>query len=125
MLFFFSFQASLPCFPCALAFIIEQDLFSINVIDSGRSLVIFQRFLWNDMSKNGFSTSIETGKYHYIVIRLATRCSHGWSETDRATKTDESQLPLKGHCHKHNFKNSTAQKHVYTTGNILTVVKFS
>lgn len=94
MLFFFSFQASLPCFPCALAFIIEQDLFSINVIDSGRSLVIFQRFLWNDMSKNGFSTSIETGKYHYIVIRLATRCSHGWSETDRATKTDESQLPL-------------------------------
>ena len=66
MLFFFSFQASLPCFPCALAFIIEQDLFSINVIDSGRSLVIFQRFLWNDMSKNGFSTSIETGKYHYM-----------------------------------------------------------
>ena len=32
---------------------------------------------------------------------------------------------LKGHCHKHNFKNSAAQKHVYTTGNLLTVVKFS
>ena len=32
---------------------------------------------------------------------------------------------LKGHCHEHNFKNSTAQKHVYTIGNLLTVVKFS
>ena len=32
---------------------------------------------------------------------------------------------LKGHCHEHNFKNSTAQKHVYTFGNLLTVVKFS
>ena len=32
---------------------------------------------------------------------------------------------LKGHGHEHNFKNSTAQKHVYTIGNLLTVVKFS
>ena len=32
---------------------------------------------------------------------------------------------LKGHCHKHNFKNSTAQKHVHTTGNLLTAAKFS
>ena len=32
---------------------------------------------------------------------------------------------LKGHCHEHNFKNSTAQKHVYTIGNLLTVAKFS
>ena len=32
---------------------------------------------------------------------------------------------LKGHCHEHSFKNSTAQKHVYTIGNLLTVVKFS
>ena len=32
---------------------------------------------------------------------------------------------LKGHCHEQNFKNSTAQKHVHTVGNILTVVKFS
>ena len=34
-------------------------------------------------------------------------------------------LVLKGHCHEHNFKNSTAQKHVYTIGNLLTVLKFS
>ena len=32
---------------------------------------------------------------------------------------------LKGHCHEHSFKNSTAQKHVYTIGNLVTVVKFS
>ena len=32
---------------------------------------------------------------------------------------------LKGHCHEQNFKNSTAKKHVYTIGNLLTVVKFS
>ena len=32
---------------------------------------------------------------------------------------------LKGHCHEYNFKNSTAQKHVYAFGNLLTVVKFS
>ena len=32
---------------------------------------------------------------------------------------------LKGHCHEHNLKNSTAQKHIYTIGNLLTVVKFS
>ena len=30
---------------------------------------------------------------------------------------------LKGH--EHNFKNSTVQKHIYTIGNLLTVVKFS
>ena len=33
--------------------------------------------------------------------------------------------PFKGALSDHNFKNSTAQKHVYTTGNLLTVVKFS
>ena len=27
---------------------------------------------------------------------------------------------LKGHCHEHNFKNSTAQKHCYMIGNLLT-----
>ena len=32
---------------------------------------------------------------------------------------------LKGHCHEHNFQNSTAPKHVYTIGNLLTVVRFS
>ena len=32
---------------------------------------------------------------------------------------------LKGHCHERKFKNSTAQKHVYTIENLLTVVKFS
>ena len=32
---------------------------------------------------------------------------------------------LKGHCLEHNFKNSTAQKHVYTIGNLLTVAKVS
>ena len=32
---------------------------------------------------------------------------------------------LKGHCHEHNLKNPTAQKHVYTIGKLLTVVKFS
>ena len=36
-----------------------------------------------------------------------------------------TKVVLKGHCHEHNFKNSTAQKRVYTTGNLLTVVKFS
>ena len=34
-------------------------------------------------------------------------------------------IRTKGHCHEHNFKNSTAQKHVYTIGNLLAVVKFS
>ena len=38
---------------------------------------------------------------------------------------DSLPIGLKGHCHEHNFKNSTAQKHVYTIGNLLTVVKFS
>ena len=28
------------------------------------------------------------------------------------------------HCHGNNFKNSTAQKHVYTIGNLLTVQVF-
>ena len=32
---------------------------------------------------------------------------------------------LKRHCHEHTLKNSTAQKHVYTVENLLTVVKFS
>ena len=36
-----------------------------------------------------------------------------------------SRSSLKGHCHEHNLKNSTAQKHVYTIGNLLTVVKIS
>ena len=35
------------------------------------------------------------------------------------------RVMLKGHCHEYNFKNSTAQKHVYTIGNLLTEVKFS
>ena len=35
------------------------------------------------------------------------------------------EAKLKGHCHEHNLKNSTAQKHVYTIGNLLTVVKIS
>ena len=30
---------------------------------------------------------------------------------------------LKGHCHEHNFKNSTAQKHVYTIGKKITLFK--
>ena len=34
------------------------------------------------------------------------------------------EIQLKGHCHEHNFKNSTAQKHVYTIRNLLTVVRF-
>ena len=38
---------------------------------------------------------------------------------------DERGRALQGHCHEHNFKNSTAQKHVYTIGNLLTVVKYS
>ena len=32
---------------------------------------------------------------------------------------------LKGHCHEHNFKNSTARNHLYSIGNLLTVIKFS
>ena len=35
-----------------------------------------------------------------------------------------SYAKLKGHCHDHNFKNSTVQKLVYTIANLLTVVKF-
>ena len=42
-----------------------------------------------------------------------------------ARKIASCNIALKGHCHEHNFKNSAAQKHVYTTGNLLTVVKLS
>ena len=37
----------------------------------------------------------------------------------------DGSTELKGHCHQHIFKNSTAQKYVYIIGNLLTVVKFS
>ena len=37
----------------------------------------------------------------------------------------QHHVSLKGHCHEHNFKNSAAQKYVYTIGNLLIVVKFS
>ena len=37
----------------------------------------------------------------------------------------QDKANLKGHCHEHNFKNSTALKHVYIIGNLLTVVNFS
>ena len=84
-------------------------------------------FYWIFTSSSLVLTSIDFGidtKLNSRLITLQHRVSKNWHSVLNRVGRSEIRV-LKGHCHEYNFKNSTAQKHVYTIGNLLTEVKFS